>query len=43
MEQSSKNKNTCDVFINEVRIKDKMLLEPKEMGNFQIEKVGIQK
>lgn len=43
MEQSSENKNTCDVFINEVRIKDKMLLEPEEMGNLHIEEVGIQK
>jgi hypothetical protein len=37
MEQSSKKENTCDVFMNEVRIEDEMLLKPKEMGSFQIE------
>jgi hypothetical protein len=31
------------VFINELRIKDKMLLEPEKMGNLQIEEIGIQK
>jgi len=31
MEQSSKNENTCDVFLNEVIIQDEMLVEPKEM------------
>jgi hypothetical protein len=35
MEQSSKNENTCDVFMNEVRIEDEILLEPKEMGSLQ--------
>jgi hypothetical protein len=34
MEQSSETKNTCDVFVNEVRIEDEMLLELEEMGSF---------
>ncbi len=38
MEQSSKNENTCDVFMKEVKIEDEMLVEPKEMVNFQIER-----
>jgi hypothetical protein len=37
MEQSFENENTCDVFINEVRMEDEMLLECEEMGNLQIE------
>jgi hypothetical protein len=35
MEQSSKNENTCDVFMNEVIIEDEMLLDLKEMGSLQ--------
>jgi hypothetical protein len=35
MEQSSKNENTCDVFINEVRIEDEVSLEREEMVSFQ--------
>jgi hypothetical protein len=31
MEQSSENKNTCDVFMNEVRIEDELLPELEEM------------
>jgi hypothetical protein len=34
MEQYFKNENTCDVFMNEVRIKDEILLEPEKMGSF---------
>jgi len=37
MEQYFKNNNTCDVFMNEVKIKDEILLEPEEMISFQIE------
>jgi hypothetical protein len=37
MEQSSKNQNTCDVFMNELRIEDEMLLKPAKMGSFQTE------
>jgi hypothetical protein len=37
MEQSSKNENTCDVFMNEVRIKDEMLVKPKEIVSLRIE------
>jgi hypothetical protein len=36
MAQPSKNKNTCDIFLNEVRMEDEPLLEPKENGNLQI-------
>jgi hypothetical protein len=35
MEESSENETTCDVFMNEVRIEDEMLLEPKKMGSLQ--------
>jgi hypothetical protein len=31
MEQSSKNENTCDVFMNEVIIQDEVLVELEEM------------
>jgi hypothetical protein len=37
MEQSFKNKNTCDVSMNEVRIEDETLLELEEMGSLRIE------
>jgi hypothetical protein len=37
MEQSSKNENICDVFINEVRIEDEILPKLEEMGSFRIE------
>ncbi len=35
MEQSPKNENTCDVLMNEVKIQDEMLVEPKEMVSLQ--------
>jgi len=35
MEESSENETACDVFMNEVRIEDEMLLEPKKMGSLQ--------
>jgi len=35
MEQSCKNENTCDVFMNEVRIEDEILPKPEEMVSFQ--------
>jgi len=35
MEQSFKNENTCDVFMNEVRIEDEILPKPKKMVNLQ--------
>ncbi len=31
MEQQSKNENICDVFMNEIRIKDEMLVKLKEI------------
>jgi hypothetical protein len=37
MEQCSKNENTCDVFMNEVKIEDEMLVEFEKMVSFQIE------
>jgi hypothetical protein len=41
MEQPFENENTCDVFMNEVTIKDELLLELEEMGNLQTREVGI--
>jgi hypothetical protein len=35
MEESSENENTCDVFMNEIKIEDEMLVELKEMVSFQ--------
>jgi hypothetical protein len=35
MEEYFENENTCDVFMNEVKIKDEMLLELEKMGSFQ--------
>jgi hypothetical protein len=35
MEASFENENTCDVFMNEVRIEDEMLLELEEMNTLQ--------
>jgi hypothetical protein len=35
MEQSSRNENTCDVFMNEVRIEDEILPKPEEMVSLQ--------
>jgi hypothetical protein len=35
MEQSSKNENTCDIFMNEMRMEDEPLLEPQENINLQ--------
>jgi hypothetical protein len=32
MEQFFENENTCDVFMNEVRIEDKMLVETWKNG-----------
>jgi hypothetical protein len=37
MEKSSENENTSDVFMNEVKIEDEMLVELEEMVNLQIE------
>jgi hypothetical protein len=31
MEQSSKNENTCDIFMNEIRMEDEPLQEPEKM------------
>jgi hypothetical protein len=33
MERSSKNENTCDVFMNEVRIKDEFFPKHEEISN----------
>jgi hypothetical protein len=38
MEHYSENENTCDVFMNEVKIEDEMLSKPEEMGFLQIER-----
>ncbi len=35
MEQFFENKNTCDIFMNEIRIEDEPLLEPQENVNLQ--------
>jgi hypothetical protein len=35
MEESFGNENTCDVFMNEVRIENEMLVELEEMVSFQ--------
>jgi hypothetical protein len=35
MEKFYENENTCDVFMNEVKIEDEMLVEFKEMVSFQ--------
>jgi hypothetical protein len=37
MEQSSENENTCDIFINEIKKKNKPLLEFQKNGNLQTE------
>jgi len=37
MEQSFENENTCDVFMNEIKIYYELLPKHEEMGNFQIE------
>ncbi len=37
MEHSFENKNTCDVFMNEVRTEDELLPELEEMGSFRTE------
>jgi hypothetical protein len=36
MEQFSENENTCDVFMNEVKIKDEILSKLEEMVSLQI-------
>jgi hypothetical protein len=33
MEQSFENENTCEVFLNEVRIKNELLQKPEEIFN----------
>jgi hypothetical protein len=38
MEQSSKNENTCEVFMNEVRIKDEVSLKREKMVSLQSNK-----
>jgi hypothetical protein len=35
MEESFENENTCDVFMNEVRIEDEMLVEHEELVSLQ--------
>ncbi len=35
MEQSFKNENACDIFMNEVKMEDEPLLEPQENGSAQ--------
>jgi hypothetical protein len=35
MEQSSKNENTCDIFMNEIRMEDEPLLELQENESLQ--------
>jgi hypothetical protein len=35
MEQYSKNENSCDVFMNEIKMEDEPLPKPKENGSFQ--------
>jgi len=35
MEQYSENENTCDVFMNEVRIEDEMLVKVQKIVNLQ--------
>jgi hypothetical protein len=35
MEQSSKNENTCDAFMNEVRIEYEFFPKPKKMESFK--------
>jgi hypothetical protein len=37
MAQPSKNRNTCDIFLNEVRMEDEPLPKPEENGSLQIE------
>jgi hypothetical protein len=38
MKQSFKNKNTCDVVMNEVKIQDEILPKHEEMGSLRIER-----
>jgi len=35
MEWSFENENTCDMFMNEVRTEDEMLVKPEETVNLQ--------
>ncbi len=37
MEQSSENENTCDIFMNEVKIEDELLLKFEKNGSLQLE------
>jgi hypothetical protein len=37
MEQSSENENTCDVFVNEIRMEDETLQELEENASVKIE------
>jgi hypothetical protein len=41
MEQPFENENTCDVFTNEVSIKDELLLKLEEMRILQTKEVKI--
>jgi hypothetical protein len=41
MEQPFENENTCDVFMNEVSIKDELLLELEKMKSLQTREVVI--
>ncbi len=38
MEHYFENENTCDVFMNEVKIEDEMLLKLEEMGSLQMKR-----
>jgi hypothetical protein len=33
MEWSFENENTCDIFMNEIRIEDELLPKPEEISN----------
>jgi hypothetical protein len=41
MEQPFENENTCDVFMNEVSVKDELLLKLEEMKILQTREVKI--
>jgi hypothetical protein len=36
MEQFSENENTCNIFMNEIRIEDELLLKFEKNGNLQM-------
>jgi hypothetical protein len=43
MEQSSKNENTCDIFMNEIRMEDEPLQEPEKLQVSKQKETKIQK